>query len=76
MLPGIIEVFPTHVGMNRWGSYQRKKSIRIPHTRGDEPRVVRTSECVNSVFPTHVGMNRMERVMKDNLFTYSPHTWG
>ena len=32
-----IDVFPTHVGMNRRSVISRVISIRIPHTRGDEP---------------------------------------
>ena len=31
--------FPTRVGMNRYINEAREQSNRVPHTRGDEPRV-------------------------------------
>ena len=37
----IVQVFPTHVGMNRWAERARQWDIGIPHTRGDEPRAAK-----------------------------------
>ena len=39
VVPDIIaqEVFPTHVGMNRWRRMWASMGAGIPHARGDEP---------------------------------------
>ena len=42
----MMEVFPTHVGMNRLQGIEQGGAERIPHTRGDEP--VNLYLCVNS----------------------------
>ena len=36
---GIANVFPTHVGMDRQFSHDRKQILCIPHPRGDGPRI-------------------------------------
>ena len=62
-------VFPTHVGMNREVRAEQLPAIRIPHTRGDEPRVLRIRTSFGIVFPTHVGMNR-QRLRRAHRFAH------
>ncbi len=54
-------VFPTRVGMNRYGTMTVTRRLRVPHSRGDEPRSVIKKLLMLYVFPTRVGMNRDRR---------------
>ena len=35
----LLEVYPTHVGMNRIRAKKNNKKKCLPHTRGDEPQL-------------------------------------
>ena len=39
MIPPVM-VFPTHVGMNLQTDRIKHRNLSIPHTRGDEPKLV------------------------------------
>ena len=52
-------VCPTRVGMNRASSSLASAPAGLPHTRGDEPAMLRDEQPGPRVCPTRVGMNRM-----------------
>jgi len=35
---GVVNMFPTHVGMNRFILIWTMTVVNVPHTRGDEPK--------------------------------------
>ena len=53
-----MDVFPTHVGVNRYTTPLYSTAARIPHARGGEPMTVLGPVEFSHVFPTHVGVNR------------------
>ena len=50
-------MFPTPVGMNRALRKGAKRTVSVPHTRGDEPNGSDVWPKKLRVFPTPVGMN-------------------
>ena len=55
-----LDVFPTHVGMNRAVPGPPGLEWGVPHARGDEPALRAIRITAWTVFPTHVGMNRLQ----------------
>ena len=49
---------PTRVGMNRTVPCSAYQSLKLPHTRGDEPNLGREGAEITEICPTRVGMNR------------------
>ena len=47
----------------------------MPHTRGDEPRVIDVKLVDDGICPTHVGMNRMCTYDNSSIINL-PHTRG
>ena len=70
-----VEVFPTHVGMNRRNLQYIRVQRGVPHARGDEPDVIHFYGGRIRVFPTHVGMNRQTAEKLLSTFPCSPRTW-
>ena len=52
-------MYPTCVGMNRYGTLERMVRRNVPHMRGDEPRHMHLELSTNVMYPTCVGMNRV-----------------
>ena len=68
-------MFPTPVGMNRDEHGLYRETASVPHTRGDEPGNMKTSDSLKIVFPTPVGMNRCSRLI-GRAMRGVPHTRG
>ena len=69
------EIYPTHVGMNRWAVGERNMPAHLPHTCGDEPVVIGLGSKDGSIYPTHVGMNRVF-TSSEPFIGNLPHTCG
>ena len=71
-----IDVFPTHVGVNREPGGNPPRAIVFP-THVGVNRTCNTQALKRSVvFPTHVGVNRGESWDDRAALEYSPRTWG
>jgi len=44
-------MFPTHVGMNRFGCHPGEIEKNVPHTRGDEPRAEAANRKIGECSP-------------------------
>ena len=73
--PNASGVFPTPVGMNRTRASTKSHTNSVPHTRGDEPRLLLIFSSLFWVFPTPVGMNRVFALI-NSLDVSVPHTRG
>ena len=69
-------VFPTHVGMNRRFIRNGVNSIRIPHTRGDEPYKNAQMGTAQISIPHTRGDEPHKKASSQRRYQYSPHTWG
>ena len=72
-----VELFPTHVGVNRHGAMLLSSVDPLFPTHVGV-NLSRRSWCRErgSVFPTHVGVNRRRRKIVFQTSASSPRTWG